>query len=91
MADNITIKELADELEVSKTTIRNHLKRLPEEFAVTNENGVIILNADVVGFVRESVMLSKLKVSGKATGEVSTKLSIDLPVSQFPTDEQVEF
>lgn len=91
MADNITIKELADELEVSKTTIRNHLKRLPEEFAVTNENGVIILNADVVRFVRESVMLSKLKVSGKATGEVSAKLSIDLPVSQFPTDEQVEF
>lgn len=91
MTDNITIKDLADELEVSKTTIRNHMKRLPEGFAVTNEDGVIGLNEDVVRFIRESVELNKLRVSGKASGKMSTKITLDLPQSQFPTDETIEF
>ncbi|MBO0483087.1 HTH domain-containing protein [Candidatus Enterococcus courvalinii] len=91
LTDKITIKDLADELEVSKTTIRNHLQRLPDGLAVTNEDGVIALNADVVRFVRESVEMNRLKVSGKASGEVSTKIALRFPQTQFPTDETIEF
>ena len=91
LGDKITIKDLAEELEVSKTTIRNHLKKLPEGLAVSDKDGVIGLNADVVRFVRESVELNRLKVSGKANGEVSTKIALKLPRSQFPTDETIRF
>ena len=91
LGEILTIKDLAEELEVSKTTIRNHLKKLPEGLAVSDEDGVIGLNADVVRFVRESVELNRLKVSGKANGEVSTKIALKLPQSQFPTDETIRF
>jgi len=91
VVDKITIKDLADELDVSKTTIRNHMKKLPDGLAVTEKDGVIVLDADVVSFIRESVMLSKMKVSGKATGKVSSEIVIDFPQSQFPTDETFEF
>lgn len=50
-----TIKELADELEVSKTTIRNHLNKLPDNLSVTKKNNVLHLDADVEAFVRDRV------------------------------------
>lgn len=50
-----TIKELADELEVSKTTIRNHLNKLPDNLSVTKKNNVLHLDADVEAFVKDRV------------------------------------
>lgn len=50
-----TIKELADELEVSKTTIRNHLNKLPDNLSVTKKNNILHLDSDVEAFIRDRV------------------------------------
>ncbi|MFL2134716.1 DUF536 domain-containing protein [Vagococcus fluvialis] len=54
MAD-MTIKELADELGVSKQAIRKHLEKLPPTLSVTKKSNTIYLNADVSNFVRKKV------------------------------------
>lgn len=50
-----TIKELADELEVSKTTIRNHLNKLPDNLSVTKKNNILHLDTDVEAFIKDRV------------------------------------
>lgn len=50
-----TIKELADELEVSKTTIRNHLNKLPDNLSVTKKNNILHLDSDVEAFIKDRV------------------------------------
>lgn len=54
MAD-MTIKELADELGVSKQAIRKHLEKLPPTLSVTKKGNTIHLDADVSAFVRKKV------------------------------------
>ena len=50
-----TIRELAEELDVSKTTIRNHLKSLPDNLSVTKKNNMWQLDTDVEAFVKDKV------------------------------------
>ncbi|MDN8680134.1 helix-turn-helix domain-containing protein [Staphylococcus aureus] len=50
-----TVKEVAEELRVSKTTIRNHLKNLPENLSVTKKGNVMYLDADVEAFLKDKV------------------------------------
>ncbi|HDK4225190.1 MULTISPECIES: DUF536 domain-containing protein [Staphylococcus] len=50
-----TVKEVAEELNVSKTTIRNHLKNLPENLSVTKKGNVLHLDADVEAFLKDKV------------------------------------
>lgn len=50
-----TIRELAEELDVSKTTIRNHLKNLPDNLSVTKRNNMWQLDTDVEAFVKDKV------------------------------------
>lgn len=66
MAD-MTIKELADELGVSKQAIRKHLEKLPPTLSVTKKSNTIYLNADVSNFVRKKVT----RVTGNFTGNSS--------------------
>ncbi|WP_139843569.1 DUF536 domain-containing protein [Enterococcus sp. 7E2_DIV0204] len=54
MADK-TIKELAEELGISKQAIRKHLARLPPTLSVTKTGRVHTLNADVQDFIRNRV------------------------------------
>lgn len=54
MAD-MTIKELADELGVSKQAIRKHLEKLPPTLSVTKKSNTLYLNVDVSNFVRKKV------------------------------------
>jgi prefoldin subunit 5 len=49
------VKEVAEELNVSKTTIRNHLKNLPENLSVTKKGNVLHLDADVEAFLKDKV------------------------------------
>ncbi|HBC4702403.1 DUF536 domain-containing protein [Staphylococcus aureus] len=50
-----TVKEVAEELSVSKTTIRNHLKNLPENLSVTKKGNVMYLDTDVEAFLKDKV------------------------------------
>lgn len=48
-----TIKELADELDVSKQNIRYHMKFLPVKNTKKNEKGQLVLNAEEQRFIKD--------------------------------------
>lgn len=50
-----TIKELAEELGISKQAIRKHLAKLPPTLSVTKTGRVHTLNPDVQAFIRNRV------------------------------------
>lgn len=66
MAD-MTIKELADELGVSKQAIRKHLEKLPPTLSVTKKENAIYLDTDVTAFVRSKVTRVTDNVTSKVT------------------------
>jgi len=72
----MTIKELADELGVSKQAIRKHLEKLPPTLSVTKKGNIIYLNTDVSNLVRKKVTS---KVTGNFTGNFDS--------NQFREDE----
>lgn len=63
----MTIKELADELGVSKQAIRKHLEKLPPTLTVTKKGNAIYLDTDVSRFVRSKVTRVTDNVTGKVT------------------------
>ena len=66
MAD-MTIKELVDELGVSKQAIRKHLEKLPPTLSVTKKENAIYLDTAVTAFVRSKVT----RVTGNLTSNVT--------------------
>lgn len=66
MAD-MTIKDLADELGVSKQAIRKHLEKLPPTLSVTKKGNTIFLEAAVSDFVRSKVTRGTSNLTGKVT------------------------
>ncbi|MDE9999694.1 HTH domain-containing protein, partial [Staphylococcus pseudintermedius] len=50
-----TIKELADELGVSKTTIRNHINKLPDNLSVIKKGNTLHLDSDTEAFIKDKV------------------------------------
>lgn len=68
---NKTIKELADELNVSKQAIRKHLDKLPPTLSVTKENGKILMDVDVVNFVKDRTN----RVTGNNTSNQKEKVT----------------
>jgi len=57
-----TIKELADELGVSKQTVQYHFKNLPANTYIKNDKGIYILKDQAISILKE-------KISGKLYGE----------------------
>lgn len=74
MADK-TIKELADELGVSKQAIRKHLAKLPPTLSVTKTGRVYTLNPDIQEFVRTKVTLGTSKVTDNNNNNINTEIS----------------
>lgn len=50
-----TIKELADELGVSKTTIRNHINKLPDNLSVIKKGNTLHLDSETEAFIKDKV------------------------------------
>jgi Predicted transcriptional regulator len=71
---NKTIKELADELGVSKQAIRKHLDRLPPTLVPIKIKGVYTLNVDIQDFIRDRVSTVTTNVGGNEEPEVDTKI-----------------
>ncbi|WP_436961899.1 helix-turn-helix transcriptional regulator [Staphylococcus xylosus] len=51
-----TIQEVARNLSVSSTTVRNHLKKLPSHLSIIKERNIDKINADVEKFLRDSIL-----------------------------------
>ncbi|WP_185753027.1 helix-turn-helix transcriptional regulator [Lactococcus cremoris] len=64
-----TIKELADELGVSKQGVRYHMKSIPQKELKKNNKGIVVLNIEQQNFIKRKAK-SDTTVSGKSdTGE----------------------
>lgn len=81
--EKMTIKNLADELGVSKNTVRNQLVNLGFDLAQYKENGIIMLDKELIGVVR-SIYRSK---SDQFTGQ----LPVNNTGSDFPLEKENEF
>ena len=81
MSENFkTIKELADELGVSKQGVRYHMKSIPQEELKKNNKGIVVLNIEQQNFIKrkaksDTVVIGKsdTAVSGKSDTAVSGK------------------
>lgn len=51
-----TIQEIAEELEVSSTTIRNHLQKLPQNLSAIKEKKIYKIDTDVEEFLKDSIL-----------------------------------
>ena len=67
-----TIKELADELGVSKQGVRYHMKSIPQEELKKNNKGIVVLNIEQQNFIKRKAK-SDTAVSGKSDAAVSGK------------------
>lgn len=81
--EKMTIKNLADELGVSKNTVRNQLGNSGFDLAQYKENGIIMLDKELIGVVR-SIYRSK---SDQLTGQ----LPVNNTGSDFPLEKENEF
>ena len=75
----MTIKELADELGVSKQAIRKHLEKLPPTLSVTKKENAIYLDTDVTAFVRSKVT--------RVTGNITSNLTSNVAGNKFNEKE----
>ncbi|AWI95018.1 hypothetical protein DD562_00040 (plasmid) [Staphylococcus aureus] len=81
--EKMTIKNLADELGVSKNTVRNQLVNSGFDLAQYKENGIIMLDKELIGVAR-SIYRSK---SDQLTGQ----LPVNNTGSDFPLEKENEF
>ena len=81
--EKMTIKNLADEVGVSKNTVRNQLVNSGFDLAQYKENGIIMLDKELIGVVR-SIYRSK---SDQLTGQ----LPVNNTGSDFPLEKENEF
>ena len=81
--EKMTIKNLADELGVSKNTVRNQLVNSGFDLDQYKENGIIMLDKELIGVVR-SIYRSK---SDQLTGQ----LPVNNTGSDFPLEKENEF
>jgi len=65
-----TIKELADELQVSKQTIRYHLKSIPVKFTSKDSKNRIVIKPSGEKLIRAKVTNNTGKTTGKAIGNI---------------------
>lgn len=82
-ADKMTIKALADELGITKNTVRNYLVKAGYDLARYKKNGIIMLDKELIGVVR-SIYRSK---GGQLTGN----LSVNKAGNDFPLEKENEF
>ena len=86
MSDSIekmTLKELADELGVTKNTVRNQLVNRGYDLSRYKENGIIMLDKELIGVAR-SIYRSK-------TSQLTGTLPVNKAGNNFPLEKENEF
>lgn len=92
MSENFkTIKELADELGVSKQGVRYHMKSIPQEELKKNNKGIVVLNIEQQNFIKRKAK-SDTAVSGKSDKAVRYKQEISfLEEKNLLKDNQIDY
>jgi len=73
MTNEKTIKQLADELGVSKQTVQYHYKFLPTKGSRTNDKGVILLNSFGIKWLSDKIKKKNVSYVDKETAEETAK------------------
>jgi len=74
---DVTIKELADELGITKQAIRRYFEQLPTELIPTKKNGSYQINANAQRFIRNKVNRFDTKVDS----QLDIKIDSDVDTS----------
>lgn len=82
----ITPKQLADELNITKQSVFNHIKKLPSNLVVKKDKKGYHLSPEIAQYISDEVVNKRALASGKAEG----KISVNLPARQFPSDPQTK-
>ncbi|WP_259760731.1 helix-turn-helix transcriptional regulator [Lactococcus lactis] len=86
-----TIKELADELGVSKQGVRYHMKSIPQKELKKNNKGIVVLNIEQQNFIKRKAK-SDTAVSGKSDTVVRYKQEISfLEEKNLLKDNQIDY
>ena len=85
--NKITIKEISDALNVSKTTVRNHVHKVCGGLPVVEKGQKITLSIDTAELVRESILLSKSGKSANLSANLTDNLSAKLPQTDVSVEE----
>ena len=86
-----TIKELADELGVSKQGVRYHMKSIPQKELKKNNKGIVVLNIEQQNFIKRKAK-SDTTVSGKSDTVVRYKQEISfLEEKNLLKDNQIDY
>ncbi|TXX08854.1 HTH domain-containing protein [Enterococcus gallinarum] len=88
--DKITIKEISDALNVSKTTVRNHVHKVCGGLPVVEKGQKITLSIDTAELVRESILLSNSGKSANLSANLTDNLSAKLPQTDVSVEETFE-
>lgn len=88
--EKITIKEISDALNVSKTTVRNHVHKVCGGLPVVEKGQKITLSIDTAELVRESILLSKSGKNANSTANSTDNLSAKLPQTDVSVEETFE-
>lgn len=89
MSENLkTIRELADELGVSKQAIQYHIKSLTNKSRQTNDKGIVVLSVDEQRFIRDKVdKQTNKKETNKQTNRRQTNKQKEWDINQYLRSE----
>lgn len=89
MSENLkTIRELADELGVSKQAIQYHIKSLTNKSRQTNDKGIVVLSVDEQSFIRGKVdKQTNKKETNKQTNRRQTDKQEEWDINQYLRSE----
>ena len=89
MSENLkTIRELADELGVSKQAIQYHIKSLTNKSRQTNDKGIVVLSVDEQRFIRGKVdKQTNKKETNKQTNRRQTDKQKEWDINQYLRSE----
>lgn len=89
MSDNLkTIRELADELGVSKQAIQYHIKSLTNKSRQTNDKGIVVLSVDEQRFIRGKVdKQTNKKETNKQTNNRQADKQKEWDINQYLRSE----
>ncbi|MGM0094819.1 hypothetical protein IGJ40_002780 [Enterococcus sp. DIV0418] len=80
---NKTIKQIADELGVTKQTIQYHLKSLPTKETTKSDKGYILIKPNGQKLLMEKVQAKTDKETDKRNDKEATKETLSLPVLEL--------
>lgn len=83
LSEKMTIKNLADELGVSKNTVRNQLVNSGFDLAQYKENGIIMLDKELIGVVRSIYRSKSDQLTGQLPANSNNQLTVHTSIQFY--------